>query len=900
MDLSPFWAAVKSAVESRLAQEGKSAPEENDIREALERVLPVMSNAFGVDPWMVQEGVALRIMLSRIAVKMQTGTALRDRAPHTPWVKSREIEWECWGSYEGDLLEKGFPEQVVRVIRHDTEQILDLLEDPQKRTGWDRRGLVLGHVQSGKTSNYSGLISRAADAGYKLFIVIAGIHENLRSQTQQRMNEAFIDLAPAAKKPISLTTPTDDFARSKADQRIPPQGVGTSLVLVVKKNAIILNNLLTWLKDNSRPGSDWADMPLLLIDDEADNASINTNKPEFNPTRINELIRSILDIFRNSSYVGYTATPFANIFIDPERSDTMIGQDLFPRDFIYCLDAPNNYIGPDSVFIEEQDSYLRDIDDAENLLPRSHKSWFEPPQLPSSLCEAVMLFLLACAVRVRQQAENTHMSMLVNVSPYAAVQRAVSLMIQEKLDHWRNTIKASALMPDQHLDFWAKLQSLYDREYSSCGIPWQEIRTALPEAVAPINALAINSKSPDRLNYQEHKENGLRTIAVGGYSLSRGLTLEGLMISYWNRNSKAYDTLMQMGRWFGYRDDYAPLCRVWMPEDAQGWYAHIAEASLELRSDLLDMAQRGMTPEEFGLKVRNHPKTLIITAKNKMRAGKSMVVRPDLGGRLIETHVVWKDESLLATNFGALKTLVQKIRTKGSGEVLSGEQGHRLWRNVQYPWILDFFHEYTPHRSLLHADNDYLFAWLDALRDSLERKGEQFSMDVLLVSLDKVPDDRRCMIEGIDVGKQDRTVGGRIERIPGEKPKVRPYDPEFDDLPDAWRIGSKQRVASRGIEKAPLPSPLVATITERAILDGKKNVPDHYFRSALERPLLMLHLIDLYLDKKHSEQPLCQNVAAWGISFPSYRNLSITSREYTVNPVWMRQFTQFDEEEEED
>ena len=900
MDLSPFWAAVKSAVESRLDQEANTSPDEKDILEALDVVIPRMANAFGVPPDSIQQDEALRVMLSRIAVKMQTGAALRDRKPHAPWVKERDISWDCWLGYEGHLLQKGFPDGVVRVIRHDTEQLLNLTGDPSNKDKWDRRGLVLGHVQSGKTSNYSGLISRAADAGYKLFIVIAGIHENLRSQTQQRMNDAFIDLAPAAKKPISLTTTTEDFSRNRADQRIPPQGVGTSLVLVVKKNATILTNLLTWLNDNSRPGSDWADMPLLLIDDEADNASINTNKPEHNPTRINELIRAILDIFNNSSYVGYTATPFANIFIDPERSDSMIGQDLFPRNFIYCLDAPSNYIGPDSVFLDDQGAHLRDINDAEDLLPRSHKSDFQPVQLPNSLELAVKIFILACGIRTLQQADRAHMSMMLNVSPYAAVQRSVALLVQERVEAWRNIIKASALMPGQYPEFWEEMQTLYEQEFSDCGFTWQDLRETLPDTVHPIKILTINSKSPDRLNYQDHEENGLRAIAVGGYSLSRGLTLEGLMSSYWNRNSKAYDTLMQMGRWFGYRDAYSSLCRIWMPADAQGWYAHIAEAAMELRTDLLDMARRGMTPEEFGLKVRNHPESLIITARNKMLTGRSMIVRPDLGGRLIETHTVWKAPEPLEANYRAIENLVQTINNQKNHEVLVGEKGNRLWRDVNYAPIQKFFHEYTPHRSLLHADNDYLFAWLDALRNSLEQKGEELRMDVLLVSLDKVANDRRCSIGGIEIGKQDRTIGGRIEHLPGKKPKILPYDPKYDDLKDAWRIGSKQRVASRGIEKAPLAQELVETIDNRAHEDGKKNTPDHYFRQALDRPLLMLHIIDLYIDKEHRQSPECPDVAAWGISFPSYDGFRITAREYTVNPVWMRQFTQNGDEDEED
>ena len=899
MDLSPFWSAVKSAVAAQLV--GNTSPDEVEVKAALEIVLPAMAEIFRIPVDDALNDAALKTMLARIAVNMQTGTALIDRIPHQPWVETRNLEWGCWDAYEGYVLEKGFPGAVVRAIRDDTHRILDLLGDPLVSNDWDRRGLVLGHVQSGKTSNYSGVISRAADAGYKLFIIIAGIHENLRNQTQHRIDEAFIRLAPPTRRPISLTTPEDDFSRIRAEQRIPPQGVGTSLVLVVKKNTIILNNLLNWLKDNSGPGSDWADMPLLLVDDEADNASINTNKPENDPTRINGLIRSILNIFKKSSYVGYTATPFANIFIDPEQNDVMAGQDLFPRNFIYCIEAPSNYIGPESIFLDEDNFFLRVIDDAVSILPRSHKSSFSPNYIPDTLSEAIKLFLLACTIRAQQGVGNSHMSMLVNVSPYAAVQLNVRRLIDEELVRLRNIITNSALMTKQYTDFWIELQDLFVREYADCGIPWNDIRSAMPDAIQTIKTFTINSKSGDRLNYLDYKNIGLKVIAVGGYTLSRGLTLENLVVSYWNRNSKSYDTLMQMGRWFGYRDDYESLCRVWMPYDAQGWYAHIAEASLELRADLLDMSRRGMTPEDFGLKVRNHPETLVITARNKMRSGETRTVRPDLSKRLIETHVICREMSILETNRNALKRLIQSNLSLSEGEKLRGEKGSHLWRSIPHENVKNFFHEYRAHLSLLHADHDYLFAWLDALEEAIKRKGGKFTWDVLLVSIPTAEEEQRCNLEGIDIGKQVRTVGGRILREPGKPPIFLPYDPDLEDIKDAWRIGNKQRVASRGIEKAPLSKEEIDAAALESRLAGEKNVPDHRFRGKLKRPLLMLHVIDIYRDaKERSEPPLCKDAVAWGASFPDCSNLSIQARDYTVNKVWLEQFGPSAEIEEEE
>lgn len=905
MELTPFWSALKLAIENKLKSSGIESPEESHIKEQLEQLLPVMAGAFEivVDP--VLEEASLRTMLARIPVRMQTGKSLVDnRVPHRPWVDERDLAWECWEAYEQLLFEKGYPGDVVRTIGFDTRRILDLLGDPRATGDSDRRGLVLGHVQSGKTSNYAGLVCRAADAGYKLFIIIAGIHENLRSQTQQRMDAAFVNLAPM--KPISLTTETSDFVRTLAETRIPSQAVGTSLILVVKKNATVLRKLRDWLEENSRPGSSWSDMPLLLVDDEADNASINTNSQETNPTTINRLIRSILKNFRKSSYVGYTATPFANIFIDPESNDEMAGQDLFPRDFIYCLEPADNYIGPDRTFqIHDEDTpspFLREIDDAENLMPRSHKSTYVPTTLPGSLQDALKLFLLGCAVRVLQGAGNTHMSMLVNVSPYSKVQRQVGILIDEALNRSRNIIRSSALMPRQQAEFWDNLYGLYAKEYGGWAPPWEETRRALPEAVLQARVAVINSSSQDRLNYNDNRESGLRVIAVGGYTLSRGLTLENLMISYWNRNSKAYDTLMQMGRWFGFRDGYDNLCRIWMPLDAQGWYGHITEAIGELRSDLVDMSRRGMTPEDFGLKVRNHPETLIITARNKMRAGSKMTVRPDLANCLIETHTVWSDSGISNENIAAIESLVRHALSLGPGEcVEKSPSGSRLWRAVPDSFVRSFFKTFKTHRKLPFTDNEYLFTWLDALQDSLRSNGSDLDWDVLLVSLSEFGNDRRHELAGISIVKQRRLIGGRVVREPGQKKLTPiPYDPATDDLRDGWRIGNKMRVASRGIEKRPLSPAVSAQIEERLKSEGCKNIPDREYRKALERPLLMLHLLDLFPSKDSSAEPLFLNVPAWGASFPDYGKLKIRAREYTVNPVWLQQYRPADVEADEE
>jgi hypothetical protein len=429
---------------------------------------------------------------------------------------------------------------------------------------------------------------------------------------------------------------------------------------VIKKNSTTLRNLLDWLHEhNAKQGVDTVDVPMLLIDDEADNASINVSHGRQEVSRINGQIRELLKLFSRSCYVGYTATPFANIFIDPDTDDAMRGEDLFPRHFIKSLNPPSNYFGATRVFREDSERIIRHITDNESVLPLSHKIDFEVTTLPSSLSAAVRTFVVAKALRLHRGHVADHCSMLVNASRFTNVQRQLRNAIHELVE----SIKASARV-NGRLDVEdaiadpeiAALHGVWKAEFKDAGASWAEIQENLLAAAAPIRVIEVNSRSASALNYDDHRESGLAVIAIGGFALSRGLTLEGLMVTYFLRNSMMYDTLMQMGRWFGYRDGYDDLCRIWMTEQAEGWYAHVAEAIEMLRDELRDMARAGATPEEFGLKVRAHPDTLLVTARNKMGSGEEVVVNVGLGKSFVET--------------ATLKGCVPQVVEKRSGDLV--------------------------------------------------------------------------------------------------------------------------------------------------------------------------------------------------------------------------------------
>ena len=495
-------------------------------------------------------------------------------------------------------MNRNLSAQVLATLDGDTDRTLGFLENPDEEGQWDRRGMVMGHVQSGKTANYTGLVCKAADAGYKVIVIIAGIHNSLRNQTQRRIDEGFIGLdstgrmrgaIPAQnlvgvglfdsrRQPNSFTTSLRDFNKATANSvNVPLQNLAEPVVFVIKKNLNTLQNLTEWLTaKNAQRGTSTVRYPMLLIDDEADNASINIRRDQNEISRINGQIRKLLALFDRSCYIGYTATPFANIFIDPDSVDDMLGHDLFPRDFIVSLNPPDNYFGATRVFVEDAERVVQMVDDHADLLPLKHRIDHRVTDLPRTLKTAVRAFIVARAIRLARGQGGEHNSMLVNVSRFMNVQTQIRNEIHLLIAEIRRSVRVNAAMPpaqalrDPEI---AALRQVFRDHYEDTGRPsWEDIQELLHESASPIPVVEVNSRSSGSLDYLDHDRAGLNVIAVGGLSLSRGLTLEGLMVSYFLRNSMMYDTLLQMGRWFGYRNGYEDLWRVWMPEEAQGWY----------------------------------------------------------------------------------------------------------------------------------------------------------------------------------------------------------------------------------------------------------------------------------------------------------------------------------------
>lgn len=664
---------------------------------------------------------------SEFSIKLEKGVLIKENN-HEKWflAKKSTLKTEYWERYKKYLLlDKEFSAKVVNTMDDVLDTLTDLLGDPSRSISFARKGLIIGDVQSGKTANYIGLICKAVDSGYKVIVLLTGTIERLRQQTQQRIDEGFVGANSDAImkqqddrviigvgkydpsiRPMCLTSTTDDFKQQNArNLNFDLRNINGPVVFVVKKNSAVLKRLNKWLRTFNQNGDQPINHSLLVIDDEADNASVNT-KSEDEPTAINGQIRLLLNMFTKSSYVGFTATPFANIFIDPDSFNDMAAQDLFPRDYIYSLNAPSNYIGARNIFGDEGSNVNmlveindddQDVDSIASILPLRHKSSIQVRKIPKDLKEAVCAFLLINTLEDMRGISGNHRSMLVNVSRFTAVQELISDLINDLLKNLQSACRLySKLTPEAALKdpSISMLNDVFIGNHFDNLASWEDVQRGLYSSCAGIIVQTINQRNGKNLQFSDYKD-GLRLIAVGGMSLSRGLTLEGLVVSYFYRNSRMYDTLMQMGRWFGYRKGYADLCRIWMSEESIEWYRHINNATDELREEIKRYEDSGLTPMEFGLRVRSDLTALIVTARNKMRSAESRECLISLSGECIETPEIFSDCSKNDENIHAIKTMIKEIESSGLKLVDKGRKNKVKWgfSNVPVRYILDFLEQ---------------------------------------------------------------------------------------------------------------------------------------------------------------------------------------------------------------
>lgn len=901
---------LEAAVSASLTMD--AVPSEDDVLSLARqlRSIPV----YGVDDAEFEQ--VIKRLHASLRISMSAGTVVDQE--HVPWLSARraQIDPFYWGRYARYLTQQGWSPRVVTVLDEVTDGILDRLGNPASDAGWPRRGLVMGDVQSGKTSNYTGLICKAADAGYRLIILLTGTLESLRRQTQGRLDAGFVGVDSSGilnrerrtrevgvgridgQRSAGVFTSTQrDFSTMVMNQLgFQLSAFREPVLLVVKKHKRILENLAAWLTGHNADHHGRIDAPMLLIDDEADNASVNT-RGENSPTAINRAIRELLHVFTRSSYVGFTATPFANVFIDPESESEMIGSDLFPRDFIYALDAPSNYFGTRSVFGDDASfDCLRPVTDAAAIFPPGHKSDLPVHELPQSLRDAIGCFVLVNAIIDLRRTGSRHRSMLVNVSHYTRVQEQVRELVAIELRQLKSDLRHYSRLPETEAlrcPSMAHLRDLWVREYADSGQTWAQVQRALAEAALPIEVRAVNQKSgAASLDYMPYQETGLRVIAVGGNSLSRGLTLEGLCISYFWRGTQMYDTLLQMGRWFGYRDGYADLCRIHMADEAIDWYAHIAEATEELRGEIRHMQQAGLKPIDFGLKVRAHPDSLLITARNKMRYSEEIERIVSVSGESLESYRLLTDPRVVASNAVAVRRFTDELDRAGIG-CTRPAGGNPLWRNVPVALVSQLLRHFVGHPQNIRFQARELADFLDRCN------APKLALWDVVVPTGNASD--------ADQAPVTATVGGQVVQLQKRRLLV-------DNRARSILVSErKMRVGSRGIEREGLSAERIRRAEEAFTADpanADRSISDAFYRRFRERPLLLVHLLHGVLAERDAagktlsetpwvvkDGPLC----ALGLSFPHFDDTAEEQRvRYRVNLVEWRHLIGDDVGDDED
>ncbi|MEU9319592.1 Z1 domain-containing protein [Streptomyces sp. NPDC048295] len=860
------------------------------------------------------------------AVFQEGSSGLESDTDHKPWLPEakNDREWDFWERYRRYLEDvKNLPPLVVRRLDQSTDEVLSQLEDPRREGSWRRTGLVIGQVQSGKTGQYIGLASKAVDAGYQLVVILAGIHNDLRSQTQLRVDEGLLGFDSqhqqrsneagkssrmgAGRMPgkrLVIASPTNssekgDFGRQTASAFNSVHLGHFPVVLVVKKHWKILEYLRNWVTDVQGTEDETGrkvvrDIPLFVIDDEADNATINTKRdPEADPTKTNGAIRELMRSFEKSAYVGYTATPFANIYIDPDVEHATFGSDLFPESFIRTLPSPSNYLGPERVFGLQVDSddeddiaplpLVRSVDDAESWIPTKHKSSFVPSDnLPESLRESIASFVLASAARRARGQVRVHNSMLVHVTRFTAVQGIVRDQVD---DHLRLLVDSLRDRYGQAAGRMAEFQALWERDFvpttehfpvdETEPVTWDEVSSQLLPALRKVVVKTVNGASRDALDYYDHRRNGLSVIAIGGQKLSRGLTLEGLTVSYYLRTSSTYDTLLQMGRWFGYRPGHEDLCRLYTTPDLQAKYVEVTAATDELRREVEEMAALNLTPRDFGLKVRASSLGLTITAPNKMRQGTP--VKLSYSGEGPETTLFNFSQRAREHNLKTLEDFVRRLDgfTAGRAEVPGGTV---KWSGVPREAVSDFLSGYVTDGVARRVRPRFIAKYID----QCARVDELAEWTVCLIGKSTAkPHD----VAGHGVGPVTRTplndpgykTDGRyiIRRVVSPRDEQIGLDPaQVDAALEATRLVAKKK----GREKVP-ESPSGEQLR---------------FKRRPDQALLLIYVIEPKGAESERQLPL----VGFQVNFPLSEHQSDT--EYVVNSIWKQEGLDdaFDDEED--
>lgn len=705
----------------------------------------------------------------------------------TPWLdaKRSSIDWKFYDRYEKYLLyTKKWDWKTVSAIKTSTDIILDHMADPKGDLYFNKRGLVIGDIQSGKTANYTGLINKAIDAGYKIIIILAGLTRDLRNQTQRRIDKETLGfetkfnqkgktigvgkVTPLSIEGLTYADDKKDFGDFKKyfNSHTLDKDQMTPLVAIVKKNKSVLDNLASFLKSSQEYcySDGKLNAPVLIIDDEVDQASVDTKDADEleKASAINKGIRTILQSLNRYAYVGYTATPFANVFIDPEKDN-----DLYPRDFILCLEPSSKYCGIKEYFgvdirdeedVDDTTAYyendlFRNIDDYESFFGKQKlNAQVSAIALPESLKKAIRSFILAASIK-KQRGIIEHNSMLIHISAYKNPSTTLKPLVISYLNELYKKLKYEY---DDEINVY---KDLWEKEFETTSKnrmgndykdEWDNIKTYLLDTInASVNEVkVVNGDLNDQIDYSATPTGD--HIVIGGNKLSRGLTLDGLIVSYYYRKSKMYDSLLQMGRWFGYRDGWIDLCRVYTTVEILNSFIYSGRALERFKKDIDDMYVQKKNPREVGQKIMYSPH-LIPTSRSKMKH--ATMAKVSFSEEV--QQIISFGKKHIKNNFDVTNEFIKKL---GNGEIRSKHKV--VFKHVPVSIVLDYLKKYKDadeYKGQISIKN-----WINYI-ENVNAIGELKDWTIVLNSLKDEDETRKVKIGDYTIYKAHRTL-----RDPGD------------------------------------------------------------------------------------------------------------------------------------
>ena len=667
-----------------------------------------------------------------------------------------------WQTYKRGLLDNGFKKETVKEIERATLGILRRLSLDTTNTK-TIKGLVIGNVQSGKTANMAALMAMAADCGWNMFIILSGTIDNLRKQTEDRL---FSDLN---KSDCRIIWQPLDHPSSRVPKILKANAMrfgdrNHCYFTVCLKNKARLKELMLWMQEDSNVQSQ---MKILVIDDEADQAGINTADVDTDERKaINALIRNLVNgktwnnqncdgHYQAMNYIGYTATPYANV-LNESGEDT-----LYPKDFIATLSVSNEYFGPQQIFGCEDSGYegldiVRIIPTNElETCNKLHKNSKE--DLPESLCHSIYWFMCGVAC-MRLWKYKKPISMLVHTSQktdhHANVASAIESWINSFTTNdfiaeckkvWEIETKRYTLSDfiDQYPDYGIKSENIADYPAFENLIPQLEEllggtrisnipisdKKKLPQYHNGIHLCVDNCKNNGtendmivRLMYPEKDKMPSPApafIVVGGATLSRGLTIEGLISTYFLRSVKQSDTLMQMGRWFGYRKSYELIPRVWMSKNTENQFKFLAQLDQQLRDEIHYMDTFGISPSQYGPRVMNSPRMSFIRIVAKNRMQKAQDTDRDFNGASSQTQLFDNDETILKSNLENTRKFLCDLGNPENTKACNKHAANsKIWRNIPFEKISEYLKQYKfQERQSVFKDLDAMLKWIERMTD---------------------------------------------------------------------------------------------------------------------------------------------------------------------------------------